>query len=1231
MNNVYPVTSTRRRKGAARGRESNVLPCPSDTSTRLFKTMTSKVAILLYVAIFSVFSQSAMAQCATSATLTPQQTTYCIAGGSTNTTVTFTVSTTPTDGLYNATVNLYRNGNATPVNTVVAGPASNTITITDPMAPVGVNGYDIAVFKTGCSNVVTPSQATIVTVQAAPQIRMGTSSQTICSGQTPSFNVIITGPTTGTLSFTYVNVNTGTPTTVTGIPANSSGTTNFTVTPSPSPVQTTTYSLTTVSSSTGCNTGAGVVSGQGTHTVTVNNRPQVGNLGTPQPVCQGGTLLIEANPSGAIATPTYRWYKNNVALTDGATGQGSTISGAGTPTLTITNAQPSDAGQYYFEVCSPDPQYNACGNCAQTNVVTAVVNPLPTATLTPSTANGCIGNAQTFTVNFTGTQPFNYTWQRSGPGGTVTQTVSNINSNSNTITFTPTQGGTYTYSILRVQDANCVNSINNASTATLTVSDFAVTMVPPSGQTQTVCFGGTASRTFTRANSATTTYSYSLQGPATAAGTASNTNFTINNLPAGNYTLTSNDGSCTAITSFSIASYGQIEGTAATTAPIRCNGGTTSVTATLTRGDAGAYTITIASATHSQTAAVTKLAAGTQSPVSTTFQNVPAGNYNVTFTNSATNCSFSTSLTVLEPAPINVTATPGVASLTCNGETTVINTSFTGGNTSSFYTYALTGGPSAQTRTSTATSYQFTNVAAGNYLVTVTDANGCTGTRTVNITQPAAMTGSATAQNATCNAGTGSVQFTNIAGGTAPYRYSISGSAAGASAATNSTTFTYSNVAPGTYTATVIDANNCAQVLGIVTVTAPPAISATVTPGQIQCNGGSTSITITNIAGGNGNPITFTLNGPTGSTTFTSAGGATTTTFFPVTAGNYSLTAANTGCPQQNLASFTITEPAPIVVTTSKQDIRCNGGTGTATVSATAGGATLTYQLFNANTSQQVGQTVTNNTGSATFGNLPAGTYNYVVTNPATGCTAQSTPGQPSTQITITNPSSVSVGTVTNTSVTCFGGSNGTISIRPSGGTGTYTVTATGPNSYTATRSGTGTITFTGLFAGTYTLSVVDANGCPSSTGAVTTTTVAGGTQSGTGAPDLILASQANTNTFPTTGSSVTITYGISNPSGNAATGVVLRVQKPTPDYTITLSSGVTGWTMITNNSTFVEFRSDNQISCGQFAALQVPVIVTRTAAATGKGDFPITGYVYSSVQDANEADNSRVDRFNAQ
>src|SRR5207244_3792240 len=111
------------------------------------------------------------------------------------------------------------------------------------------------------------------------------------------------------------------------------------------------------------------------------------------------------------------------------------------------------------------------------------------------------------------------------------------------------------------------------------------------------------------------------------------------------------------------------------------------------------------------------------------------------------------------------------------------------------YSYAIDG-------VTFGASGTFSNLAAGPYTVTVKDANGCTTTQPVTITQPASALGSSiSAQtNVACfGSSTGSVTVAG-SGGTGPYRYAITG-------VTSCAIGTFNNLAAGPYTVTVKDDN----------------------------------------------------------------------------------------------------------------------------------------------------------------------------------------------------------------------------------------------------------------------------------------------------------------------------------------------------------------------------------------------------------------------------------------
>jgi hypothetical protein len=306
-----------------------------------------------------------------------------------------------------------------------------------------------------------------------------------------------------------------------------------------------------------------------------------------------------------------------------------------------------------------------------------------------------------------------------------------------------------------------------------------------------------------------------------------------------------------------------------------------------------------------------------------------------------------------------------------------------------------------------------------------------------------------------CNGGTNGAINMSITGGSAPYSYNwsrVSPSGTGSGTGTSIT-----GLSVGTYNVTVTSPAGCSTTFSTL-VNQPNVLTATATPTTIACVGQTGAV---NLSVNGGTPAyTYSWTGPSGFT-------ANTQNLSNRPAGTYNVTVTDSrGCT--TTASATITAPAATVsvVLSSKTNVSCNGGAnGTINITASGGTPGYTYSWtgpggFTASTQN--------------LSNRPAGTYTVIVTD-VNGCTA-------TLMETITQPA-VLVVTSTKTNPTCPPGanppvnSNGAIDITVTGGTGPYTydwADLTPPPVEPQDR--------TGLTAGTYTVTVTDANGCTAMT-----------------------------------------------------------------------------------------------------------------------------------------------------
>ncbi|MBK9109525.1 MAG: T9SS type A sorting domain-containing protein [Saprospiraceae bacterium] len=214
-----------------------------------------------------------------------------------------------------------------------------------------------------------------------------------------------------------------------------------------------------------------------------------------------------------------------------------------------------------------------------------------------------------------------------------------------------------------------------------------------------------------------------------------------------------------------------------------------------------------------------------------------------------------------------------------------------------------------------------------------------------------------------------------------------------------------------------------------------PAPVPSLTPSHVTCNGAANGSITTTVVNGS-SPYTFLW-----------SNGATTQNLSGLSPGSYTITVTD----QNSLtgtATTSITQPSAIVLNTAQVNVLCNGAaTGSIDLSPSGGVPGYTYMWSGGQTTQDLS-------------GLSAGTYTGTVTD-ENGCTK--------TNASTITQASLIVLSSTQVNVLCNGASTGSIDLSPSGGVPGYTYMWSG---------GQTTQDLSGLSAGTYTVTVTDANGC---------------------------------------------------------------------------------------------------------------------------------------------------------
>lgn len=566
---------------------------------------------------------------------------------------------------------------------------------------------------------------------------------------------------------------------------------------------------------------------------------------------------------------------------------------------------------------------------------------------------------------------------------------SNI-ANDTTSMITGLAAGTYTVTVTKdacevIQSIDILEGGSVSATLQSTSSD---------------CNGGNNGTATVTASGGSGNYSYAWSG-----GIMANT-AAVSGLAPGDYEVTvSDEAGCSTIESFTIggADQGASFSINLMTNDISCNGAMDG-SASLTIEGEGELTGVIVEWSNGE--------------MDNDIANLAAGNYDVTVT--AAGCTLVESFEITEPTAIE----PNISTTNISCDFNVLGgleANPTGG--SGGYTYSWSSGP---------TSNVLTGVGAGEYILTVTDSEGCEAIDTANIVveQLELMT-TVEVQNVSCNGDSTGSATVNVLGGDAGLTFEWS---------SNENTNSITNKTAGEYMLTITNAEGC-EYTETVVIEEALAISLVIEQetGGTDCNAGLPLSLTANANGGTG---MFTYEWSTGSLTATISELQSATYIVTVTDANNCTAVESIDISTDGNAFFVDATVSPIT---------CNGDAdGSIQLLAQGGSGSYTYEW-------SIG--TVGNSSLAT--GLPAGTYMVTITDEGSCSEILSFP--------IEDPAPIRF-EVTMQQVSCGGGSDGGFTLAPIGGTPPY--------SYDWVHDVADTNTFSNLIAGNYAFVLTDANGC---------------------------------------------------------------------------------------------------------------------------------------------------------
>ena len=635
--------------------------------------------------------------------------------------------------------------------------------------------------------------------------------------------------------------------------------------------------------------------------------------------------------------------------------------------------------------------------------------------LTTGSVNSSCGNADgtVGVIANGGTAPagYSYSWADIGGGypGIVigsTDTVNNLLSGSYQVTVTDEN--------LCVDSMTVAISDDNAPTVSWNVTDVE-------------CFGDSTG-VIDLTVAGVSPFTYSWTGPN---GFTNNVSDSIGNLISGTYTVVVTDFNlCTRTKNIDVN--GPLDGLSidSNVIDLTCNGDSTgAISVQINGGTAPFQTIWNGPSGFSST--------------SEDLIGLDTGTYYLNITDDEGCQLINNIFNVSQPDSISIAET--IVLPTCNALDGSISIVANGGTAATNYQYSWDNLTAPAFGIGILTS--LSNIGAGNYQVTVTDDENCTGSKVFSIPNANAPTLTAEVTQIDCNGNSNGAIDLTITGTSS---YTIDWDNDGVGDADDSEDL--SGLIDGTYSVTVNDlSTGCVSVLSEVIID-PDPISIGSTVNNILCNGDNNGSVDIFLAGGSGTltPIWTTIipgNGIINSDTSQSG----------LSKGTYKIIVSDTNNCSDS-ATYIIEEADTISISNVLTDVQCSDSiNGAISVTANGGTGTLIPTWASSNL-------LFSDPGTFNISSLDSGSYSLTITD-SNSCNYDTT-------FNLNKPSEI-LALANITQVSCFDLANGEIELNVSGGNGGFITSWTGPNAFSSVED-----SIFGLDTGAYSLGIIDGKGC---------------------------------------------------------------------------------------------------------------------------------------------------------